>query len=144
MKILFVSSEGLPYSKTGGLADVVEALSKALAEMGHQPAILLPRYRGNKAEAEATAKLTVPLGAQTRHPTIADGGTREGVRYFFVDDPEYFDRAALYGDKAGDYPDNAERFASFSRAAIEFAKHVWMPDIFHCHDWQAALVPVLL
>ena len=68
----------------------------------------------------------------------------KGVRYFFVDDPPYFDRAQLYGDKNGDYPDNAERFAEFSRVAIEFMKRVWLPDVIHCHDWQSALVPVLL
>jgi starch synthase len=66
------------------------------------------------------------------------------VRYFFVDDPPYFDRAQLYGDKSGDYLDNAERFAEFSRAAIEVMKRVWLPDVVHCHDWQSALVPVLL
>ena len=68
----------------------------------------------------------------------------DGIRYFFVDDPPFFDRAELYGDKTGDYPDNAERFAEFSRAAIEFMKRVWLPDVVHCHDWQSALVPVLL
>jgi starch synthase len=144
MKILFVSSEGLPFSKTGGLADVVEALPKALALMGHEVAVLLPRYRGNKVRARIIPSLTIPLGSRTRFPALAEGGEIEGVRYFFVDDPEYFDREQLYGDKSGDYPDNAERFAEFSRAAIEFAKHVWLPDVFHCHDWQTALVPTLL
>ena len=67
-----------------------------------------------------------------------------GVRYYFLDDPEYFDREAPYGTKYGDYGDNAERFAEFSRAAIEFTKRVWLPDVLHCHDWQSALVPVLL
>jgi starch synthase len=66
------------------------------------------------------------------------------VRYFFVDDPGYYDREQLYGDKSGEYPDNAERFAEFSRVAIEFAKRVLLPDVIHCHDWQTALVPVLL
>ena len=66
------------------------------------------------------------------------------MQYFFVDDPEYFDRDQLYGTAQGDYPDNAERFAEFSRAAIEVAAHVWKPDVIHCHDWQSALVPVLL
>ena len=66
------------------------------------------------------------------------------MQYFFVDDPGYFDRDQLYGTAQGDYPDNAERFAEFSRAAIEVARHVWKPDVIHCHDWQSALVPVLL
>jgi starch synthase len=144
MKILFVSSEGLPYSKTGGLADVVEALPRALVEMGHEVAVLLPRYHGNKVTSVIIFSVTTPLGDTLHFPTLAEGQAVEGVRYFFVDDPAYFDREQLYGDKTGDYPDNAERFAEFSRAAIEFTKRVWLPDVIHCHDWQSALVPVLL
>jgi starch synthase len=144
MKILFVSSEGLPYSKTGGLADVVEALPKALVAMGHEVAVLLPRYHGNKITSTIIYSVTIPLGETLRFPTLAEGQSVEGVRYFFVDDPSYFDREQLYGDKSGDYPDNAERFAEFSRSAIEFTKRVWLPDVIHCHDWQSALVPVLL
>ncbi|HTS11386.1 MAG TPA: glycogen synthase GlgA [Candidatus Limnocylindrales bacterium] len=144
MKILFVSSEGLPYSKTGGLADVVEALPKALAEAGHEVAVLLPRYRGNKVASTLVSSITVALGDELRFPAIAEGQPVAGVRYFFVDDPTFFDREQLYGDKSGDYRDNAERFAEFSRVAIEFMKRVWLPDVVHCHDWQAALVPVLL
>ncbi len=144
MKILFVASEGLPYSKTGGLADVVEALPKALVEMGHAVAVLLPRYRGNKVTSTLVSSVTVALGNTLRFPSIAEGKSVAGVRYFFVDDPAYFDREQLYGDKSGDYPDNAERFCEFSRVAIEFAKRVLLPDVIHCHDWQTALVPVLL
>jgi starch synthase len=144
MKILFVSSEGLPYSKTGGLADVVEALPKALVEMGHEVAVLLPRYRGNKIASTLVPSLTVSLGDRLRFPAIVEGRAVSNVRYFFADDPEFFDREQLYGDKSGDYPDNAERFAELSRVAIELAKRVWMPDVIHCHDWQSSLVPVLL
>jgi starch synthase len=144
MKLLFVSSEGLPYSKTGGLADVVEALPKALVEAGHEVVVLLPRYRGNKVSTTVIPSVTIPMGDSLRFPSIVEGQTISGVRYFFVDDPEFFDREQLYGDKSGDYPDNAPRFAEFSRAAIEFAKRVWLPDVIHCHDWQSALVPVLL
>jgi starch synthase len=144
MKILFVCSEALPYSKTGGLADVAEALPKALREMGHEVAVLLPRYRGNPITSVLVSSVTVALGDQLRFPAIAEGPSVGGVRYFFVDDPGYFDRAQLYGDRAGDYPDNAERFAEFARVAIEFAKRIWLPDVIHCHDWQSALVPVLL
>jgi starch synthase len=144
MKILFVSPEGLPFSKTGGLADVVEALPRSLVESGHQVAVLLPRYRGNQATRTIVPSLTTPLGSTTRFPAIAEAGTFQGVRYYFVDDAEYFQREKLYGDKSGDYPDNARRFGELSRAAIEFAKQVWMPDVMHCHDWQAALVPIYL
>jgi starch synthase len=144
MKILFVSPEGLPFSKTGGLADVVEALPRALVEMGHQVAVLLPRYRGNQASRTVLGSLSIPLGQKMRFPAIAEAGVFAGVHYYFVDDPEFFDREKLYGDKNGDYPDNPLRFAGLSRAAIEFVKQVWKPDVLHCHDWQTALVPVFL
>ena len=144
MRILFVASEGLPFSKTGGLADVVEALPKALVEIGNEVAIVLPRYRGTRAATVVMPSMTIPTGAGLRFPGVADGTVIAGVRYFFVDDPEYFNREQLYGEQGKDYPDNAERFGEFSRAAIEIAKHIWPPDVIHCHDWQTALVPVLL
>ena len=144
MRILFVASEGLPFSKTGGLADVVEALPKALVARGHEVAVVLPRYRGTKTTAVVMPSLTIPLGTRLRFPSVADGTLLNGVRYFFVEDPGFFDRDGLYGGATGDYYDNAERFSEFSRAAIEIAKHVWPADVIHCHDWQTALVPVLL
>ena len=144
MKILFVASEGLPYSKTGGLADVVGALPQALAAMGNELTVLLPRYPNTKALPPIVPSLSVPLGDEMRFPAIVEGIPVKEVKYFFVDDREYFDREQLYGIKGSDYPDNAERFAEFSRAAIEFAKQVWMPDVIHCHDWQTSLVPVFL
>src|SRR6266699_2737474 len=145
VRILFVASEGLPFSKTGGLADVVEALPKALVVQGHEVAVGLPRYRGTKATAVVMPSLTIPMGGtRLRFPSIADGTQLNGVRYYFVDDPEYFDRDGLYGGSSGDYPDNGERYTEFCRAAIEVTKHVWPADVIHCHDWQTALVPVLL
>ena len=144
VRILFVASEGLPFSKTGGLADVVEALPKALVAQGYEVAVVLPRYRGTKASAPVLPSLTIPMANRLRFPSIVDGSVVSGVRYFFVDDPAYFDREGLYGDTTGDYPDNAERFGEFCRAAIEIVKHVWPADVIHCHDWQTALVPVLL
>jgi len=144
MRILFVASEGLPFSKTGGLADVVESLPKALVARGHEVAVILPRYRGTKTTAVVMPSLTIPLGSRLRFPAVADGTLLNGVRYFFVDDPGYFERDGIYGTPSGDFWDNAERFSEFSRAAIEIAKHIWPADIIHCHDWQTALVPVLL
>jgi starch synthase len=144
VRILFVASEGLPFSKTGGLADVVEALPKALVAQGHEVAVVLPRYRGTKATAVVMPSLTIGLGVRLRFPAIADGSLLHGVRYFFVDDPAYFDRDGIYGTSAGDFSDNGERFSEFSRAGIEIAKHIWPPDVIHCHDWQTALLPLLL
>jgi starch synthase len=144
LRILFAASEGLPFSKTGGLADVVEALPKALAAQGHEIAVVLPRYRGNKAATAVLPSLTMPMDGRLRFPSIADGGTLNNVHYFFLDDPGYYDRDGIYGNSAGDFPDNAERYSEFSRAVIELAKHVWAPDVIHCHDWQTGLVPVFL
>jgi starch synthase len=145
MRILFVAPEGLPFSKTGGLADVVEALPKALVAQSHEVAVLLPRYRGTETTAVVIPSLTIPMGdSRLRFPAISDGAVLDGVRYFFVDDPAYFDREGSYGSGGKDYPDNAERYAEFCRAAIEVAKHIWPTDVFHCHDWQTALVPVFL
>ena len=144
MRILFVASEGLPFSKTGGLADVIEGLPKALVGLGHEVAVVLPKYRGTKATTMVMPSLTIPLGNRLRFPSITDGTQISGVHYFFVDDPAYFDRDGLYGTKAGDFPDNAERYSEFCRAAIELTKHIWQADVIHCHDWQTSLVPVLL
>jgi len=145
VRVLFVASEGLPFSKTGGLADVVESLPKALVAQGHEVAVVLPRYRGTKTTAVVMPSVTIPMGGpRVRFPAIADGALLNGVRYFFVEDPAYFDREGLYGGPNGDYPDNAERYAEFCRAAIEVTKHIWPTDVMHCHDWQTGLVPVLL
>jgi starch synthase len=144
VKILFVASEGLPFSKTGGLADVIEALPKALVAQGHEVAVVLPRYRGTKASTVVIPSLTIPLSLRLRFPAVLDGTQISGVRYFFVDDPAYFDRDGLYGDSGGEFPDNPERYSEFCRAAIEIVKQVWPADVIHCHDWQTSLVPVLL
>jgi len=146
MHIAFVASECVPYSKTGGLADVVGALPRALVAAGHEVTVYLPRYRQTKLTNAKTLipSLTIPFDDRYRFCSILDGETRSGVRYYFVEYPSYFDRDGLYGTSAGDFPDNAERFALLSRAALEASKILGVPQVFHCHDWQTALIPVLL
>ena len=146
MNIVFAASECVPYSKTGGLADVVGALPKALAELGHNVSVYLPKYRQTKlTDAKVLLRsVTIPFDDQYRFCSVLDGGKQSGVQFYFIDYPPFFDRDALYGTSAGDYPDNAERFALYSRAVLEASKILGPPDIFHCHDWQSALVPVLL
>jgi starch synthase len=146
MHIVFAAPECVPFSKTGGLADVVGALPKALAAAGHQVSVYLPRYRQTKLADPQTVvrSITIPFDDHYRFCSILSGGNQGGVRYYFVEYPAYFDREAVYGTPAGDYPDNAERFALFSRAVLEATKVLGVPHIFHCHDWQAALIPVLL
>jgi starch synthase len=92
----------------------------------------------------AVRSITIPFEYYNRFVGIVDGGTRDGVRYYFVDCPELFDRQELYGTRSGDYPDNAERFGLFCRVVLEAAKQLGVPDVFHVHDWQAAMVPVYL
>jgi starch synthase len=146
MHIAFAASEGVPFSKTGGLADVVGALPRALAAQGHQVSVYLPRYRQTKLIDPQTVvrSITVPYDDEYRFCSVVAGGATGPIRYFFVEYPPYFDREALYGTPVGDYPDNAERFAMFSRAVIEASKILGVPQVFHCHDWQSALVPVML
>lgn len=146
MNIAFVASEGVPFSKTGGLADVVGALPQALAGLGHHVSVYLPRYRQTKLSDSATVvrSITVPFDDEYRFPSVVSGGSHNGVGFYFVEYPQYFDREALYGTTGGDYPDNAERFALFCRSVLEASKIIGAPQIFHCHDWQSALIPVLL
>ncbi len=146
MKIAFAASECVPYSKTGGLADVVGALPRALAAAGHQVSVYLPKYKQTKLTNTKVLlpSVTVPFDDRYRFCSVLDGGKTADVQFYFIDYPPFFERDALYGTPLGDYPDNAERFALYSRAVLEAAKILGVPDVFHCHDWQSALVPVLL
>ena len=147
MQIVFAASEGVPYSKTGGLADVVGALPPALVQLGHQVSVFLPRYKQTKLPPNAKTiipSLTIPFDDKYRFCSVIDGGTHSGVKFYFIDYPPFFDRDALYGTSLGDYRDNAERFALFSRAVLEASKIIGIPELFHCHDWQTALIPILL
>ncbi len=146
MHIVFAASECVPFSKTGGLADVVGALPQALATLGHSVTVYLPRYKQTKLNDPKTVvrSITVPFDDRYRFCSVLDGGSRGGVQFYFIDYPPYFDRDALYGTSVGDYHDNAERFALYSRGVLEASKILGVPDVFHCHDWQSALIPVLL
>ncbi len=151
MHIVFAASECVPFAKTGGLADVVGALPKALVLLGHRVTVYLPLYKSARALLPqelnfAIRSLTIPFPQYSRFAGIVDGGVRDGVQYYFVDCPELYDRDGLYGPKtsASDYADNAERFGLYCRAVIEASKQLGVPDIFHVHDWQAALLPILL
>jgi starch synthase len=145
MHIAFAASECVPFSKTGGLADVIGALPPALAHFGHKVTVYLPRYKQTKLDnpRKVIPSITVPFDDRYRFCSVLDGGVRAGVQFYFIDYPPYFDRDALYGTALGDYHDNAERYALFSRAVLESAKILGAPDVFHCHDWQTALVPIL-
>jgi len=146
MHIAFAASECVPFSKTGGLADVVGALPRALVGLGHEVSVYVPRYRQTKLVNPETVvrSITVPFDDRYRFCSVVTAADQPGLHFYFVDYPPFFDRDALYGSSSGDYPDNAERFALFSRAVLEASKIVGVPQVFHCHDWQSALIPVLL
>jgi starch synthase len=149
MHIVMAASECVPFAKTGGLADVVGALPRELVKLGHEVTVYLPLYarvRPLIADTQKTVveSITIPFRYYNRFVGIVDGGTRDGVRFLFVDCPELFDRPDLYGPSGGDYLDNAERFGLYCRAVLEATKLLGVPDIFHIHDWQASLIPVYL
>jgi starch synthase len=146
MRILMVASEAAPYAKTGGLADVLGALPRALARLGHEVDVVIPRYRGITA-GEAAGAVTVRMGGQVADAQIwiATDPSEARVRTIFVGHAPYFDRDYLYGTAGQDYPDNPERFAFLAFAALEWAAASSLEfDVVHAHDWQAGLAPVLL
>ncbi len=148
MRILLASSEVAPFAKTGGLADVAGALPKALAKLGHDVRVVLPRYRGVDPDKfqlrQVLTSLSVPVAGRTADAAIWEG-TIGSVPVFFVGHDGYYNREAMYQTPEGDYPDNAERFAFFSRAVLEMTRALdFLPDIYHCNDWQTGLVPTYL
>lgn len=152
MHIVFAASECVPFAKTGGLADVVGTLPVEVAKLGHQVTVYLPLYAVVRPHLPGTWKyaarsITIPFEYYNRFAGIVDGGKRNGVQYYFVDCPDLFDRQGLYGVSgytSGDYPNNWERFGLFCRAVLEATKILGVPNVFHVHDWQAALIPVYL
>jgi starch synthase len=144
LKILMVASEATPFAKTGGLADVVGSLPGALAELGHEVAVVMPRYGSIdlKPARRVFDNLDIWFGpARHRTSIYVTGGA---VPFYLVDCPPLYDRPWLYGDADGDYPDNPIRFAVLAQAALGICHHLYRPDILHCHDWQAGLVPTYL
>lgn len=136
MKIAICVSEAVPFAKTGGLADVAGALPLALERLGHEVAVIMPLYRAVRNS-----------GAGIRRVKDWAWSTLIGknVKVFFIENDPYFNREGLYGDKAGDYPDNLDRFSYYCKEAVGLLKDVgFKPDIIHLHDWQASLVAVYL
>lgn len=149
MKILMVSSEAVPFAKTGGLADAVSALAKNLSAKKHDVRIIIPRYyhidRSNLTLSERD--VSVDMGGYEIHADIYTAqlsGTKVSV--YFIDYEPLYGRNGIYGSGSeGDYPDNPLRFSLLARAAFAFCRRMnWIPDIMHSHDWSGALVPVLL
>jgi len=148
MKILFASSEAVPFAKTGGLADVAGALPKALLKMGADVRLILPKYKGIEEKGLPTTytglRISVPVSRNMVEAEIVES-RHDGVTVYLIEKDEYFYRDNLYSTQDGDFIDNAERFVFFARAIIETVRATgFVPDVIHCNDWQTALVPVYL
>jgi starch synthase len=148
VRVLFVSSEVAPFSKTGGLADVSGALPAAVARLGVDVRVITPFYRCVRDGGWPTVgagEVAVDVGGVAHTVRVLEGALPAGPAVWFVDHPPSFDRPALYGEGGRDYPDNLERFALFCRAALGWVRTAgWVPQVVHCNDWQTALVPVYL
>ena len=149
MRILLASSEVYPYAKTGGLADMVGALGKALARAGHQAGLVMPLYLGLRERFPQLKRLDlpldVPLGLRRVQAEVWSLQPAPGLTVYFVDATEFFQRSGLYQKDGVDYPDNAERFVFFAKAVAELAVHLpWKPEVLHLNDWQTALAALLL
>lgn len=150
MNIVIISTEAVPFAKTGGLADVCGALPVQLAQRGHQVSLIMPGFRQIRAagrdieETDLSVRVSIDgreIAAKISRSTLPDSD----VPVYFINQPELFDRAQLYGDEKGDYRDNCLRFAFFSRACLGAITRLDLqPDIVHCNDWQTGLVPAYI
>lgn len=143
MKVLFAASEAIPFIKSGGLGDVVGTLPKSLKKLGVDVRVIIPKYVDIPYEYKQLLKhkthFNVSVGWRNQYCGI-DECIMDGITFYLVDNEYYFKRPGMYG-----YYDEAERFAYFSRSVLECLGHIdFKPDVIHCHDWQTALIPVLL
>jgi starch synthase len=149
MKILLASSEVHPFSKTGGLADMVAALGKALARAGHEARIVTPLYRGIREQFPQIQRMDwqfdLPLGSNRIQAELFSLEVESGLMIYFIHQPGFFNRAGIYEENHISYANNAERFIFFSKCVAHLARYLpWRADVVHVHDWQAALVPALI
>jgi len=150
MDIVMVSSEAIPFAKTGGLADVVGTLPSRLVELGHRCSVFLPAYsrvfRAGVAVQDTHAGFVTDIGGKPKAVRLLKATYGDPpVDYYFIDQPHYFERPNLYGDQYSDYQDNCERFAFFCRSVVRAIERLSLPvDVVHCHDWQSGLVPAYM
>ncbi len=149
MKILLASSEVHPFSKSGGLADMVAALAKALGRAGHQVGVVTPLYAGVLERFPHLKKLDwqidLPMSLQRVQAEVWTLEPAPGVTAYFIQQPRYYHRGSLYLEDGKEYPDNAQRFIFFSKCVAHLARYLpWQPEIVHVQDWQTALTPILI
>ncbi|HEU67756.1 MAG TPA: glycogen synthase GlgA [Candidatus Acetothermia bacterium] len=149
MRVLFVAAELAPFAKVGGLADVAAGLPPALARLGLDVRVAIPKYRaiGERAQDFASAgTFPVTMGGKDLTCSVSQGiiPASDVPIYFLGHDP-YFDRRGIYGEQNEEYPDSLARFAFLSRAALGLGPALgWLPDVIHANDWHTALAPVYL
>ena len=141
MKVLYVSSEALPFKASGGLGDVAGSLPQALRKRLIGCRVVMPLYDTISQELKDSmtfiTSISVPVAWRRQYCGVFEAKAG-GVIYYLIDNQYYFKRDGLYG-----YYDDAERFAFFSRAVLEIIPYIdFKPDIIHCNDWQSALTPV--
>lgn len=154
LRVVITSSEAAPFSKSGGLADVAPALSKALAANGHEVTLVIPYHRQTREVLNETCpaihdtgvSFSVPVGKRTIAASLYWSTLPNSrVRVLLIGQPYFFDRPGLYQHEGRDYDDNCDRFCFFSRAVVECCRRmVLQPDVIHANDWQTALIPALL
>lgn len=146
-RIALIASEIEPFAKTGGLADMVGSFSHALVKLGRRPALFLPKYASIPARylGKARGELCVTAGGRSFAVKIFSGKNPAGAELYLFEIPGLFDRPGLYGESAGDFPDNCLRFTVYCAAVLEWIRGLENPyEILHCHDWQTALIPIAL
>ncbi len=141
-RVLFCSSEAVPFAKTGGLADVAGALPVALAKLGHDVRLAMPKYAAVDRAIKTVVRqgFSVDMAGRSVGVSIEESDALRGVPTYLVNCADYFGRQGLYGQ-----PDDHERFALFCQAVLRFIEGSdWQPQVIHCNDWQTALIPVYL
>jgi starch synthase len=135
MKIALVTSEAVPFAKTGGMGDVCGALPLALEDLGEDVIVIMPKYQS----VHFSGIVLKPVDADFDVATIG-----KGIKFYFLRHDMYL-REGFYGGRLGDYPDNLKRFSYFCKKALGLFKKInFSPDVIHCHDWQTALIPVYM
>ncbi len=151
MNIVYLTTEAVPFAKTGGLADVCGTLPSCVAGLGHRASVIMPAFQSVRQSSLKVEPTDISFAVSMSPKKLVGCRLLKGhlpesdVPVWFIDQPQYFDRESLYGTAIGDYPDNAERFAFFCRAALQAIVRIGESvDIVHCNDWQSGIVPALM
>jgi starch synthase len=149
LNIVTITSEFVPFAKTGGLADVSGSLARIFQQKGHNSIAIIPAYqiidRTKFKVIDTGIRMDIPISSDIVKVSVLESGYFPEMRIYLIDHPLFNRRKDIYGTPQGDFADNALRFILFSRAALELLVRLKIqPDIIHCHDWQTGLVPAYL